>query len=350
MQKIHLANKPKLVITEEVYDQITFLCRNIPNKEWSGILLYSVEGSIRDIDNLTMTAEYIIPMDVGTATSTGFKFNETKRTISKDPHIEFCTKHPEALKWKIGLIHSHQGFSTFFSDTDEEELFDNSEFFNYYLSLIVNNKYEPIAKIGFRGQSEQEVKIYCLDETGEKYEMAVEGISTKIETYYTCDCDIITETKELDSWFLDQYEKILPKKKVKTTKPVVKTKNTLPLITLPFNDADWDEEEDDEENFLIDWLFESSSMNVMPASLDAAINKCVYSSLSVSSFKYNLESSYYDIFYSYFTNTTEEEHDKILDSLIKRLSFYEHSYPIVSTIISVLEDKKYFITTNNKKR
>ena len=47
--------------------------------------------------------------------------------------------------------------SVFFSQTDNSEIIDNSEFYNYYLSLIVNNKENMCAKIAFRGKSEESI-------------------------------------------------------------------------------------------------------------------------------------------------------------------------------------------------
>ena len=37
----------KLIVTEELERKIRFLCTKSPNNEWSGILIYDIEGSIK---------------------------------------------------------------------------------------------------------------------------------------------------------------------------------------------------------------------------------------------------------------------------------------------------------------
>ena len=82
--------------------------------EWSGILLYSVKGSIKEPEKMELHAEDIIPMDKGSAGATEYEYNKKSMfDTSKfdDKHIDYinamCDEHPEVLEWKVGHIHSH---------------------------------------------------------------------------------------------------------------------------------------------------------------------------------------------------------------------------------------------------
>ena len=82
--------------------------------EWSGILLYSVKGSIKEPEKMELHAEDIIPMDKGSQGATEYEYNKKSMfDTSKfdDKHIDYvesmCDEHPEVLEWKVGHIHSH---------------------------------------------------------------------------------------------------------------------------------------------------------------------------------------------------------------------------------------------------
>lgn len=127
--------------------------------EWSGILLYSTEGSIQDPENMVITLQDIIPMHKGSQAYTSYNFVEKKRDHSgnDDKHLDYVIANPHAIKYKIGHIHSHNFMGVFFSNTDWNELNDNSYAHNYYLSLIVNNNMEFEAKVAFQITATEEV-------------------------------------------------------------------------------------------------------------------------------------------------------------------------------------------------
>lgn len=153
-----------------------YLCNKVSRLEWSGVLFYSVKGSIRDvanIKNMVITLEHIFLMDIGTPGTTEFIWNEDV--------VQFAIEHDE---WKFGHIHSHNTMGVFFSDTDWGELNDNCSNHNYYLSVIVNNAMDIQAKIAFTGQPQE---YTCLDENGQDYKISVSPINPKMFLY---DCDI----------------------------------------------------------------------------------------------------------------------------------------------------------------
>lgn len=84
---------------------------------------------------------------------------------------------------------SHNKMSTFFSTTDMSELEDNAPNHNYYLSLIVNNAFEPTAKIAFIGkQSTQSIsKRSFINNKGETYEYEIKDeVEEEVLFIYNC--------------------------------------------------------------------------------------------------------------------------------------------------------------------
>jgi len=181
-----------VVMPEGVSDKVWHACRRIPREEWSGILLYSVEGSIREPSSMRITLRDIVPMHRGTATYTEYAYAQPGR----DRHAEYCAEHPEALGWRIGHVHSHNAMPVFFSGTDMEELAENSASHDYYLSLIANNWMEFTAKVAVRGTFAAEVgeTYHALDEHGERYaiEQLPKGQVVR-EKVYLYDCRVLAE-------------------------------------------------------------------------------------------------------------------------------------------------------------
>ena len=80
-------------------NQIKWLCKHIAKVEWSGVLFYSVVGSIKDPENMQITIEDILPMNKGTQAYTEYSFDERVLNHMMDT--------PGADDWKMGHIHSH---------------------------------------------------------------------------------------------------------------------------------------------------------------------------------------------------------------------------------------------------
>jgi hypothetical protein len=115
---------------------------------------------------------------------------------------------------------------SYFSGTDMSELNDNSEFHNYYLSLIVNNFEEMVAKVAFRGN----VKGYeCKDETGKNWNLNLKN--TK-QIMFTFDCDIVVkeETPFVELSFSDRLEEIIKKAEEKEELARLKSIKTYPVL------------------------------------------------------------------------------------------------------------------------
>lgn len=121
----------KLIISEEVEKKIRYICRQIWKDEWSGTLFYKQEGRFED-GTLAIRCVDIYVMDIGTAAYTEFD-------MSPDV-ISYMTDNPELLDCQMGLIHSHNNMSTFFSGTDTVTLKEEGMDRNHFVSLIVNNE------------------------------------------------------------------------------------------------------------------------------------------------------------------------------------------------------------------
>ena len=139
----------KIVIPAKVERLIRFLCERVWDTEWSGVLFYNPVGNFED-GSLEIHCVDILPMDIGTTTYTEFD-------MSPDV-ISYMAQNRELLDCKMGLIHSHNNMSTFFSGTDTNTLQEEGADRNHFVSLIVNNAGKYTAAIT------RKVKYSCVRE------------------------------------------------------------------------------------------------------------------------------------------------------------------------------------------
>lgn len=120
----------KIHIPYDVEQKIRYACQQSWNTEWSGVLFFTPEGSFENND-LVIQCKDIYIMDIGSVSYTEFD-------MSPDV-ISYMTENPELLDCQMGLIHSHNNMSTFFSGTDTATLKEEGVDRNNFVSLIVNN-------------------------------------------------------------------------------------------------------------------------------------------------------------------------------------------------------------------
>nr|DAQ12977.1 MAG TPA: hypothetical protein [Crassvirales sp.] len=151
---VHRQDIFKIVIPVEVEKKIRFLCKNIWDVEWSGVLFYKVEGAFED-KSLTIRCVDLFQMDIGTSAYTEFNVSPDMATYMVD--------HPELLEEGIyqGLIHSHNNMATFFSGTDTATLSAEGNDMAHFVSLIVNNAGKYTAGVTR--------KYKCVQTVSEKY-------------------------------------------------------------------------------------------------------------------------------------------------------------------------------------
>lgn len=153
----------KLIIPAEVERKIRFACQKVWSTEWSGTLFFTHEGSFENNDLVIRCVDIYI-MDIGTQTYTEFDMNPDV--------IAYMCENPELLDCQMGLIHSHNNMSTFFSGTDTATLKEEGRDRNNFVSLIVNNAGTYTAAITRRVKSKQvkESVSYEFFGDGEKHD------------------------------------------------------------------------------------------------------------------------------------------------------------------------------------
>lgn len=186
-----------------------------PVNEWSGILVYKADGSITDVDNLVITPKYIKLMDIGTKSYTEYDFGPMA--------VEVFDEYPEAIKMKLGHIHSHNTMGVFFSTTDMDELTSNSPHHAMYLSLIVNNRLDIECKIGLYCEQEVEVQenySYSITDVNGKV-IPFRGKSNSKKVVKLCiiyDCNVVFPEVSRSPYFntfCKNYKRIQADKKAK---------------------------------------------------------------------------------------------------------------------------------------
>lgn len=204
-------SKPKIIVPEVFNQKVRYLCNVISEVEWSGILLYTSEGTIKDPENMVITLKDIILMDKGNKTGTDYDFNEG----GTDRHIEYCEENEDALGWNIGHIHSHNSMGVFFSGTDMSELKDNAKSHNFYLSVIVNNAMDCVAKVGISStnHSVYEENFSGFDENGDPYPLGKKNIKVTHDFFKEIDCEVSLNKEGgiFDKFFTDNVEDVLSK-------------------------------------------------------------------------------------------------------------------------------------------
>ena len=168
----------KLIIPAEVERKIRFTCQKVWNTEWSGTLFFTHEGSFENNDLVIRCVDIYI-MDIGTQAYTEFDMNPDV--------IAYMTEHSELLDCQMGLIHSHNNMSTFFSGTDTATLKEEGRDRNNFVSLIVNNAGSYTAAITRRIKSKQvmESVSYEFFGDGEKQDTKkYVSVADEIEWFY----------------------------------------------------------------------------------------------------------------------------------------------------------------------
>lgn len=125
-----------LNISEGLEKKIREFCALSPHREWSGVLFYTYES---DETRTVINADDMFLMNQGTMGYTEYNLNEPEATryMVMEGLIDHC----------IGHIHSHNTMKAFFSGDDTSTLLEHGTAMNNFVSLIVNNAGEYVARI-----------------------------------------------------------------------------------------------------------------------------------------------------------------------------------------------------------
>lgn len=256
-------DKFTLILEEEILKKIEYLCKKIPNNEWSGVLFYKYDGSIKDITNLKITPVDVYPLDIGTATFTTFEY-------SSDLAFHMAS-NPELMDCRMALIHSHQNMSVFFSPTDTATLQEQAPEYNIFLSVIVNNKLDVDAALAVYTTQEVVKKVKSSYpelnySTQDNIEHTV-SYTENVATVYKCDI-IKADINTIDTSFIDIVDNLLKDEskhsfRAKST-PVLNTPKQTSLPFVPFiDDVTTTIPNDSLEDFIVDLSLASSPLEYL---------------------------------------------------------------------------------------
>jgi hypothetical protein len=294
----------------EVLHQIQYLCKLISKVEWSGALFYTTEGSIEKPETFKITLKTILPLDMGSAAYTEYNLDERFMDFIEEDFEERCT-------WKLGHIHSHNTMAVFFSGTDMAELNDNAPAHNFYLSLIVNNAMDFLAKVAFIGEAKKDIKqvpYTAKNVQGLDYIIEKQDFEVNTQKLFIFDCDIYSDLQELSvtSQFIAQVAKIMEPKPVKTL--------TFPRQFTNNQTKGWSKQDDKEikrwnDSFSTPSLFDDWNSPYIPQTgLDKEYDDLVEYDLKAMSI-YNFAKDLFSYTNSYLETEEEETIEDVLDIL-----------------------------------
>lgn len=194
--------------------KINELCSRISEVEWSGILFYTMTGELHR-GTAKIYLKDILPMDKGTAGYTEFKSDERFAEFMSDRMDELGEG---VLKWKHGLIHSHNSMDVFFSGTDQDELYGDCDNYAQYLSFICNNRMEFVAKVAQYVKAEKEFKsvpFYAKNSSGKNVVVKREPIkiTSSFILDYDCEIEAPKSSQSKDTTFSKYLNKLFETKK-----------------------------------------------------------------------------------------------------------------------------------------
>lgn len=191
-------------------NQVDFLHECINGLEWSGNLIYKIIGG--DIDSpseLKILIEGLYLMHIGTAGRTDMKMDD-------ESAIDLYERYPSLMEGesRLGFVHSHHTMGTTFSNTDDEELQDNTEAYNIYLSVIVNYRGSYSARIAFITETTKTISYSFKNLLNVFLNKETQEEQKKMICYYEAD---VHPAYDVDDWFAERYDKILADSKKVTT-------------------------------------------------------------------------------------------------------------------------------------
>lgn len=217
LKKEEESKKFKLIISKDLEKKIRRLCDKYPSTEWSGqLFFFEREGSIADVSSLVIEAVDLFPADLGNASYTEYDHMERVRG-GLYSHQEYMDDK-DLIGATIGHVHSHHAMQSYFSQTDAKEINDHAKHYDYYLSLIVNNRLQCVAKIC------ETISVINIRKTVGRNGV-VEAVETKSEGLIQYDAIIeFEEPVKIDDVFFEKAiasldEHIKSKELLKSSKP-----------------------------------------------------------------------------------------------------------------------------------
>jgi hypothetical protein len=256
----------------------------------------------------------ILPLDMGSSAYTEYNLDERFMDFIEEDFEERCT-------WKLGHIHSHNSMAVFFSGTDMAELNDNAPSHNFYLSLIVNNAMDFLAKVAFIGEAKKDIKqvpYTAKNVNGVDYIIEKQDFEVNTQKLFIYDCEIFSDLEELivTEQFIAQVAKIMIPKPVKT----------FPSQVTPTQSKGWSRQDQKEikrwnDSFSNPTLFDDWNTPYIPqGNLDKELDDLVEHDLKAISI-YNFAK---DLF-SYTNADPETQEEETIEDVLDILAEYDLS-------------------------
>ena len=228
---IPLVNKTgdniKVTVTEGMINKIRYICGEFPTKEWSGVLFYDIKGSLKKPNLIEIKAFDFYPLDLGSNSYTEFEYSPD--------FAAYIARNPLLMDHQMGLIHSHNNMGVFFSGTDTATLQEQAPLYKKFLSIIVNNRMDIVAKLAVYTESDitnnteiiSTTNYQDIDYTNKKINNSSKITKVfKEKEVWVYDCDIIKEGKEIVD---EEFKGVVEDLKTNNTKqsfnnPVINTK------------------------------------------------------------------------------------------------------------------------------
>lgn len=167
-----------VVISDIATTRIKFLCAKVPTRqEWSGVMFYKVTGpGISNLKETTVEILDILALNIGNSVFTKYESDEPRL-------LEYILNYPELTEEGVyrGHIHSHHEMATNFSGTDISELIESAEYFNVFVSLIVNNV--GSYSIGFSTMTKSKERVNTINKLVNWDGIQVEEQAMSADTY-----------------------------------------------------------------------------------------------------------------------------------------------------------------------
>lgn len=228
MELIENSNKVALYISMAAEYKIRALCSMLPNREWSGVLFYEVEGGFDDLNAMKLHVKDFMTLDIGSGTFTEFEMT---------PDVCAYMVENNLLNCQTGLIHSHNTMSTFFSSVDKDTLLKKGSQQTHFLSLIVNNAGEYNAAITAQVNYPARVmQAYMMTYGDKKIEKSLSESEDKAVMYFKAH---IMPNESLEK-VRDEVKKLFEKKAEQETPS--------PHVYTPTPDCNSDKDNKDKEN------------------------------------------------------------------------------------------------------
>jgi len=157
--------------------------------------------NVESVQQLNIEIFDFLPLSADTAAHTGFTYDAT--------YLQYLMERgQDPMAVQLGDIHSHNRMDVFFSSTDNQDLADNTQYYDYFLSVVCNNAGRFCIKLAIPASTSYEIK---------------HPTTGKIEKFITSnqalifDCDVILpEGFKADDIFMSWLDKV----QIKTPTPV----------------------------------------------------------------------------------------------------------------------------------